>query len=201
MKRHLIIAGIPRCGTTMVARAAAGLEPSNKWPSRQEPVNGIIKRHLRLSHQDITHADAAIFLHGDIAKAIISTKRSRMDWKHLMNCRCQKPLDQVDIFTRDDLHYEEMFDFWTSGGLPIPVLAVRFERIWEKEKELRNFLQGFTGWKSFKLPPKQRRVTKLAAIKPQDLDRICKTYASLILKTGKMPDIKRIPPYFIQDSP
>ncbi len=190
--KHIIIAGIPRCGTTLLARAVAGLEPAKVWPSRQEPVNGVIKRHLKVSKTDINNACGCIFLFGNIPKAIISTKRTRMDKRHFENCLCKRDPEKTNILEADYLNYEKIFDFWTSGDFPFYVSAMRYEKLWKYKEEIEWFISAVSPHRDIKLPPKRERHSRLDHLSSSELDMLCKAYSSLILKTEKMPDIKLI---------
>jgi hypothetical protein len=189
--KHIIIAGIPRCGTTLMARAVANLPLGNTWPINQEPINGIIKRHLKVSKMDIKNACGCIFLFGNIPKAVISTKRSRMDKKHFEHCLYNGDPENTNIIEKDYLNYEKIFDFWTKGH-PFPVLALRYEKLWNYKEEIEWFISTFSPHRDIKLPPKRERHSRLEHLSSNDLDTLCKVYSSLILKTEKMPDIKLI---------
>jgi len=189
--KHIIIAGIPRCGTTLMARAVAGLEAGKLWPSRQEPVNGVIKRHLKVSKLDLKNACGCIFLFGNVPKAVISTKRTRMDKKHFENCLCEKDPEKTNIFEADYLNYEKIFDFWTKGQ-PFTVLALRYEKLWGYKEEIEWFISTFSPHRDIKLPPKRERHSKLDHLSSNGLDVLCKAYSSLIIKTEKMADITLI---------
>ncbi|MFW6121760.1 MAG: hypothetical protein ACOC80_12815, partial [Petrotogales bacterium] len=185
------IAGIPRCGTTLMARAVAGLETGELWPSRQEPVNGVIKRHLKVSKADIKNACGCIFLFGNIPKAVISTKRTKMDKKHFENCLYNGDPENINIIEKDYLNYEKIFDFWTKEH-SFPVLVLRFEKLWNYKEEIEWFISTFMPHRNIDLPPKKERHSRLEHLSSAELDTLCKAYASLILKTEKMPNVKLI---------
>ena len=179
---EIVIAGIPRCGTTLMARAAAGIVPANQWPDRQEPIRGVIKRHAAIELGDASGIIAGIFLFGNIEESILSTRRTRMDEKHLQNCLCPMKLKDVDILRRDDLRYENIFDDWT-GPWAFPILSLRYETFWNHIQEIEEFLG-----RQLTLPEKKARVTKPGNFSGYEVSLIKNTYKSLIEKVKNMPD-------------
>lgn len=178
----IAVASIPRCGSTLLARATAGLPPGNTWP-RDLPE---VKKMHWPRENELKHIDRAVFLFGDIIDAVISTRFKRWDENHFQNCDCDKALAKVDIFKRDDLNYEPMFDYWTAGHR-FPVIAVRYEAMWRNA----DLISGFVG-KKLNLPPKRKRSTNLNMVTREEFIDICRTYSSLIRRVERMPDIKVI---------
>lgn len=175
----VIISGIPRCGTTLLARTIAGLPTGNTWPGNTDKV---IKQH----YPNVVYPYRAVFLFGDIVKSIISMVLNRWDKNSFKNCGCKKSMGEINIFAQDDLNYEYIFDYWTSTH-PCSVLAIRYEKMWNHINEIEKFTQ-----RRIKLPPRKERKTALSMISKAELDSIHKTYDSLILKVKKMPNIKLI---------
>lgn len=178
MTEIMAIASIPRCGSTLLGRAIAGAPPGSGWIGDSAT--------LKKMHYPFQHVDKAVFLFGDIPKAVISTRRNRWDKNHFQNCNCTKLLDEVDIFKRDDLNYRPIFDYW-AGGLGIPVLAIRYETMWENIDSISDFIG-----KEITLPLKKERATNLDMITKQELTDIRHTYSDLIKQVEEMPDIKII---------
>jgi len=172
------VASIPRCGSTLLGRAIAGAPPGDGWIGDSET--------LKKMHYPSERIDRAVFLFGDVVKSIISTRLNRWDKKHFRNCNCAKPLDEVDIFKRDDLNYEYIFDYWT-GGLDVPVLAIRYETMWENIDSISSFVG-----REIILPPKRERTTNLDMVTKRELSDILHTYSTLIRQVEEMPDCKRI---------
>jgi len=200
-KPRFIVAGIPRCGTTMAARVIAGLPPGRYWHTEPAGNAAVIKRHLKLWPGDLETIEKGVFIFGDIIKAVLSTRRARLDKRHLENCLCQKTMDEIDILRCDDLNYEQIFDFWAgsnSNGNMIPVqqfafkfplLLLRYEKIWKYTEEIEDF-----SCQKLVFPPMRIRVTKPENFPTGDVRAIKKTYKSLIAKIAKMPDIELIGP-------
>lgn len=178
----IAVASIPRCGSTVLARAVAGLPPGNTWPKNLPDIK---KTHWPRENE-LNHIDRAVFLFGDIINAVISTRFKRWDENHFRNCGCDKSLVETDIFKRDDLNYESIFDYWmVDHGFPI--LAIRYEAMWENT----DLISGFVG-KKLNLPPKKKRSTNLNMITNEEFIDICITYSALIRRIEKMPDIKMV---------
>lgn len=181
---RFVVAGIPRCGTTMMARAVATLPPSRYW--HKEPINEVIKRHLLFYPEDMRGIERGVFLYGDIISAVLSTRRARMDERHLKNCGCHKPIKEVDILHRDDLNYELIFDVWTKPQV-FPMIYLRYEKLWDNADKIDEFFG-----RHIELPPKKERITKPANFSIKEIRLIRNTYKSLISKVCKMPDMKII---------
>lgn len=181
-KLNIVVASIPRCGSTLLARAVAELPPGNTWPKDLPEVK---KMHWP-REDELKYIDRAVFLFGDIINAVISTRFKRWDENHFRNCGCNKALTEADIFKRDDLNYESIFDYWMAG-CGFPVLAVRYEAMWDNA----DLIAGFVG-KKFELPPKKNRATNLNMVTKAEFIDICLTYSSLIRRVEKMPDIKMV---------
>lgn len=178
----IIVSGLPRSGSTMLARAMCGMSPGEFWPSdRVDLAKVYCPFHYR--EELAENFDRAIFPFGDVVLSVISTRFFRYGIKHFRGCGCDRPKEEIDIFERDDLNYELIFESWTQKN-GFPVLAVRYELIWD----YTTFISDFVGRKII-LPEKIARKTSLAMISKEDLAKIKNTYASLINKVESMPDI------------
>jgi hypothetical protein len=181
-KRHpprVAIAGIPRCGTTMVFRAIAGLSPGTTTPHSYSGPH--LKTHTFEPASLIGRIDVAIFLFGDVADAVVSTRLKRYDMNHFRNCGSgHLSPTTTDIYEADYLNYERMFDAWMAP-LGIPHVCIRYSRL----HELSPIAESLIGV-AIPLPPRTPRVTKV----PQDIRfRIEKTYHALVSKIERAPDI------------
>lgn len=182
LERNIIVAGIPRSGTTMVFRALAGLPPRDTTP-RNYPDSASIKKTHGIAPKQLPEGYKAIFVFGDIVSSVISTKKHRYDKTHFINCGCSKDPEHTDIYLEDALHYEAMFDTWNRNN-GYPVICVRYEKIHENLKKINDFLGV-----NLHLPPRKSRSTKYSDCTKEELENIQQTYASLIQKVNNAPDV------------
>ena len=133
--KRIVVAGIPRCGTTLLWRAIVGLGPGQYTPKGY--TGGIIKTHSQ-APKTLPEGYKVLFLFGDIINAVISTKLKRYDQRHFTNCGCSKDVSKTDIFEEDALNYEKIFDSWMRDN-GYPVLAVRYEVLFDNLDKIENF--------------------------------------------------------------
>jgi hypothetical protein len=157
LDKKVIIAGIPRSGTTYIFRAICGQKIGDKTPLGGTFEDG----YYRLGKLIKTHAYdfktpesgyKALFLFSDIFDSIISTKEKRYNKRHFLNCRSTKNPKEVDIFKHDYLNYELIFDNWYKHKR-FPVMAIRYETMGKYFNEIQEFL-GF----KINFPPFQPRI-------------------------------------------
>lgn len=186
---RLLVASIPRCGSTLLLRAIAGFPPGSTMPRvpycafvrdlERLPDVPFLKTHS-LAPKELPTDVRTIFLFGDPIRAVVSTREKRFDRNHFENCGYFED-ELPDIYARDDLGYEKIFDTWTSEH-PYPVLAVRFESLWEHEELVSRYLG-----RGIILPPKKRRATKVSKETRQQLSNV---YGRLAKKIARFPDAK-----------
>lgn len=159
---RILIASLPRSGSTMLFRAISGL-PHKKTTPKDNPYCAFVRDLTNIPNKPFlkTHSPApnnlpadirVIYIFGDPIKAIISTKNKRWNkdsWIKNNWFHDQEP----DIFNKDDLGLEKNFDSWITQH-NYSVLAVRFESLWLNKNILSKYL-GF----NFKLPKQQKRTT------------------------------------------
>jgi hypothetical protein len=178
---RIIVAGIPRSGTTLMFRALAGLPPGSTTPASD--LNGVVKTHS-FEPRNFEGAACALFLFGNPILSVISTKRKRYDQNHFRNCGAgDLDPETTDIFVGDHLNYERMWDAWTSRQ-GFPVIAIRYERLHDSIRYVENMLS-----RSIPLPPLKPREADISQVRPEELDLIRKTYATLQAKIDKAPDV------------
>lgn len=134
----VVVASIPRCGSTMLARAIAGMRPGSTWPKGRTFVNGVHKTH-RLPHE-VPTADRYVFVFGDPHAAVRSTIANRFDAHHAANCGCSKPLAEVDLLARDDFGYERIWDAWAGPQADRRVLMIRYPTFWRHLEVIEAFV-------------------------------------------------------------
>ena len=184
----IIVSGIPRSGTTLVARLIAGLPGGPSWKTRKD----VLKIHEPLNEEMAKDLHSrgytkAMFIFGDVVKSVVSTKLRRFDEGHFRNCGCHKPIEEVDIYNRDDLNYAKIFDTWLRPGNGLTVLAVRSESLYEHNLEICNFVG-----RAFEFPEWGKRKTNLRHVSNGDLGAIKETYRKLIKKADARPDFEVI---------
>ena len=176
----IIVASIPRTGSTMLTRALADLPVCGSFD--QKLSSKVYKTHL-YEHQ-VKKCKKAIFLFGKVEVSVISMRKFRWDKQSLLNCQCPTSPQNTNIYVNDACNFEKIYDSWTHPKSHT-VLAVRYEKIWK----YKNLIQDFVGW-NFTLPPRRPRLTYLNSVSPQALDQIRITYKSLINKVNKAKDIQ-----------
>lgn len=189
LRSRVIIASIPRCGSTLLLRALAGLPPDSTFPKtrnaafvrdlRELPTRQFLKTHS-LAPPSLPLDVRPVFLFGDPVRAVVSTMNKRFDNNHFLNCGyCGN--EPPRIYERDDLGYERIFDSWMRPH-DFPVLAVRYEAMFEHQDAIANFV-GFP----VTFPRQRRRATQV----PSGLQRkLSSVYASLIKKVQEAPDVQ-----------
>jgi len=187
--KKLVIASIPRTGSTLIYEHLGGVNSSDKIIHADR----LIKTHglappdtfndpqAQLVHDAlISKQFRALFLFGDPIHSVISTYKNIMDTEHFKNCGADNALEHIDtkaIFLKDILNYERMFDSWMQYH-HYNVLAVRYETMQFYMEQISAFVgTDLTGIKF-----KERRTTD-RSVKIDDLETIRSTYKSLTLKT------------------
>lgn len=174
MKKKVIMAAIPRSGSTWFCRSLAGKPQGDMWGQGHPD---IVKTHFLASPVPLPAGWCAVFLFGDPVASVASTLKNRNEEKHYRNCTCFMPYGSMNLQDGDWLGYERMFDSWTSCP---GTLCLRYETAYNHVAEVR----AHTGWEFDFLPLRQR--TGRAWLK--DVSRIEATYASLCRKVSAAPD-------------
>lgn len=172
----VIVAGIPRCGTTYMWRSLSGAEAVDIAHS----YNGtVIKTHSPAPLHMIGYR--AVFMFGDIVNAVISTAMRAQTLPHFINCG-YFGVTVPSIYDRDFLRYERMFDSWNAYN-GYPVLLLRYETCHQHAGLISDFLEC-----DVNLLPFKERQTRREIVQPDILERIESTYSDLIAKVAGMPD-------------
>jgi len=182
----VIVAGIPRCGTTYMWRSLSGHDGVDIVRTYQ---GDVIKTHSYAPWHFVGYR--AIFMFGDILNSVISTQLHAVTTPHFINCGNFNPL--TSVYERDCLHYEKMFDSWNRYN-GYPVLMLRYETCYKYEKLISDFLG-----QSVKLLPFKPRSTHPSIVQGDIVHEIKNTYAFLIDKVNSMPEYKLI--YRLRDDP
>lgn len=189
LRGRVLIAGVPRCGSTLLIRSLANLPVGSGFP-RTDPWCRFVDDLTDLQRSPLlkTHAlppsqlpgdVRVVFLFGDVVSAVISTLQRRYDRGHFRHCG-YSAVEDPDIVERDDLGYKRIFDAWMHETT-FPVLAMRYEKMWEHVTAIGTFLEM-----PLNLPEKRERQTRP---EPELAKRIERTYAELIDKIRQSPDI------------
>ena len=173
----VVLAGIPRSGTTMLSRALEGARPGSTWIKNPQVV---FKTHMFAPNALPQSCTRAIFLYGDPILSAISMRKHR--WERRSFRVCGQSRDDVDVFARDDLNFEKMFDTWVMQEHPYPLLWCRYSHIHEHIRDISEFV-GF----SVELPRKLPRTTKYTDITEEELASAQRTYAQLQRKMASVP--------------
>ncbi|MCF7853979.1 MAG: hypothetical protein K9N51_04205 [Candidatus Pacebacteria bacterium] len=144
---RILVASMPRCGSTLLLRAIGGYCPGPYLPNDSAcggvhdwdaiPDVPFLKTHL--SAPASLPADIlTIFIFGDPLRAVVSTAERRFDRKHFAHCGWTSD-DLPDVWNRDDLGYERIFDSWTKPH-DFPVLLLRYETLWENINAVEDYI-------------------------------------------------------------
>lgn len=173
----MILASIPRCGSTYLFRSIAGMDPGGSTPEGAQAKHGITKTH----RPPPTDPDGpALFLFGDVPEAVVSTSRYRMDATHFANCGAAWP-PEGDIMTTDLLGYTDLWNAWLYA--PYPVLFVRYRAM--RHTHIRRQIEAWLGRDVQWLPWKPRR-TKVTE---PEVYQVVAGYAALMDATDAAPDL------------
>lgn len=189
----IIVAGIPRSGTTLLFRTVAGMHDSPYTPIDCFGMSKInvkggprVVKAIRF-RPDIKGDHKVLFIFGSVIHSIISTRLNRWDRRHFYNCGFKKRVDRdrMNIWKKDFLGYETLFDTWHSQTT-FPSMFIRYEKLYDHTKEI----EKFTG-RILDFPVKKVRKTKLEG-REAVIKQIKKTYGSLIEKLDSLPDVSYI---------
>jgi hypothetical protein len=186
----LIIASIPRSGSTWLFRSIVGLEHGSKTPKDSFYNNGgvqvpyvnidgwnVVKTHLPYDwwSDRLSSEDRVIFLYGDVVESVISTYLKRFEKNHFRNCGYFG--EARDIFQEDFLGYERLFDSWM--GAPVRKIVAKYEHF--PLDEVKQFVPFSFEYNEYKPRPHSNK----SEISQQQLDQLRQTYSSLIEKTKR----------------
>lgn len=184
--RKAIVASMPGLGASAVWQAMAELPTTPKLdlqPSRR----GTIRKLHEFTDELAGMGYKCLFLYGDVLQSIISTWESEMNEDHF--ARCGYFGSEQDIFNKDFLNYERIFDEWTANTV-YPTACVRLDKIHDYLPEIEKFL-GF----ELRLPERSEMFLDLSIYDPAVLDEIRVTYSSLLDKVGRQRDFMLIEPW------
>lgn len=181
--RQVLVASVPRCGSTLLFRAVAGHPPGRHFPRGNKdcqfitsldniPDTPFLKTHSP-APEELPNDLRVIFIFGNPIQAVWSTWEKRFKRRHFEICgyRGEEP---PDILHRDDLGYERIFDSWMQIQSP-QVARIRYERLWEN----KHLIEEFIG-RPIVLPPHRTRQTDVPA---ETRRLLATTYASLCEKS------------------
>lgn len=187
---RVLIASVPRCGSTMLIRAIAELPQGSKFPHLDPfcmftttpsavPRKPFLKTHA-LAPSKLPSDILTIFLFGDPVAAVLSTIERNYSWDAFHKLGYSEP-EPPDLLRADELGYEAIFDSWMQDK-GYPVLAVHHDSLWENHP----WMEAFIG-KNFELPQRRARRTR------QDGEQarlVRETYSRLIHKVDAAPRLK-----------
>lgn len=188
---RVLIASVPRCGSTYLLRSLANLPQGSLFPKNGRcrfvgslsnlPNVPFLKTH-HWAPRALPDNVRTVFLFGDPIRAIVSTKLSRFTKDHFRNCGYLS-MEDPKIYEHDDLGYERIFDSWMCSHR-YPVLALRYETLHQHESTLSHFLGC-----RVRLLPWRCRATSV----PPDLRRqLAQVYGRFVEKVNDSPDAELI---------
>jgi len=184
----LIIASIPRSGSTWLFRSICGLKHKSKTPKDNfydidgvmvpyKHVKGwdVIKTHLPYYYwkSNLDKEDRVIFLYGDVVESVISTYLKRNEPNHYKQCGYFG--EKKNIFKEDFLGYEAIFISWFFAD--VKKIFVKYENFdFDKVKKFVPFDFSFNEFN-------QRENSNKDKISSEQVKQVKSTYTSLIYKT------------------
>lgn len=126
-----------------------------------------------------------VFLFGDPVAAVLSTRKKIWDRFHWRNCGWTGAAEP-DMVTADDLGYERIYDSWTRPN-SYPVLAVRYEAMWDYVDQIAEFCGV-----AFGLPERKARATRVT--EREEVVAIRRTHRGLIGKVERAQDCELLKP-------
>lgn len=178
----IVCAGMPRCGTTLMFGALAGLSIGSTTP---KDYKGEVTKTHSFRPGRFTDVRKAVFMFGDPVASVISTRKNRMTTGHFRNCGAPG-LDPkaTDIFAHDSLNYEKMFDAWMRRQA-FDLICVRYETLYENAHVVAAFFDD----RYLYLKPKQPRRTTADDVSGDELATIRATYEKLARKVERAADV------------
>ena len=187
----LVIASIPRSGSTWLFRSICGLQHKSKTPKDSvydidgvmvpyQHVKGwdVIKTHLPYYYwrSRLDKGDRVVFLYGDVVESVISTYLKRNESNHYKQCGYFG--EPRDLFKEDFLGYEAIFVSWLFADTK--KIMVKYENF--NFDKVRKFVPFDFSFNEFKLREQSNR----EKISREQVRQIESTYASLIYKTKRV---------------
>lgn len=175
----IVLASLPRCGSTYLFRSIAGLEQANHTPPDPESF-GIRKTHRKAGQVPVGHEDRPIFLFGDVVEAVVSTARSRHEPGHFANCGVEYD-PEADLLAEDVLGYTDLFRSWKWSGFPVLFVRYRAMRRNGPRHAIERWIGGPIDW----LPWRPRRTSPT----PEQRAKVESAYPELIEEVEGAPDV------------
>jgi len=185
---RLIIASVPRAGSTYLLRSILNMGPGGNTPpeifKRSKPFHyPVVKTHSKA--EDVLHDGyKSIFLYRHPMECVISTRTNRWDYNHFLNCGVDKKPEECDIYKEDVLHYEDLFDSWMKNN-GYQVLALKYDTLNEHFEDINNFLGKKIDFLPWKDPINHRNLLSV-----DDYNRLYTVYEGFIKKYESHPEIE-----------
>lgn len=188
----IIVAGIPRSGTTYFFRSLNNLPQSpispdfDKIEDHAHYLNDTIKLHTPYNTLPLNEDYKVIFLHRELKDSLVSnTLIFNNDIPHFRNVGSEYNGFLTDvIFEQDILNLESIFDTWVTHA-KYPTLVLKYETLPDYFKEIEAFLGRSISFLPFNLSPSK--------ILPEEhQDKFYNTYKGLINKLNLLSNIHYI---------
>lgn len=137
----IVVAGMPRSCTTLLARAVAHMPPGNVWIGSDD---------VHKTHYPYQKGWHGLFVIGCPYHSVESSVKNRWTRKHLNNCMSEYSIDD-DPYTKDVMGLGRMVESWIGNGF-----VLRDYEIWTRQEEIQEFL-GF----EIHLPERKEYKTKV----------------------------------------
>jgi hypothetical protein len=162
MIKKILIAGIPRSGTTLLYDS---LKKNSKVLAAK--THSLLSLEKSLDGISIDTSFSVVFIYGNPINSVISTYNmingiyhidesiGKEWWKrnHASNCGYLGNLENLNILEKDDLNYEKMFDEWMETKR-FTKITVRYEKLFLLVPVISALLNV-----NLNLPPQRKRRT------------------------------------------
>lgn len=144
----IIVAGMPRCGTTLLARAIDGQDDGQFWEGGEH----VVKTHARANEFYDSPIKKAIFVYGNICDSAYSSYKKRWTQGHIDNCQGPGTIHS-DPLKMDALGLYEMLKSWLyEPPHHMDILYLHYPSYFKYRKQIGHFV----GWPVI-LPIKKER--------------------------------------------
>jgi hypothetical protein len=177
---RLIIASVPRAGSTYLLRSILNLGQGNNTPpeifKRNKPFHyPVVKTHSKAN--DVLHNGyKAIFLYRNPMECVISTKFNRWDYNHFLNCGVDRQPKECDIYKEDVLDYEGIFDSWMKNN-GYPVMTLKYDTLYKHFDDINKFIGKEINFLPWRDPLHHRNLLSI-----DDYNKLHTVYESFIKK-------------------
>ena len=190
---HIVVAGLPRCGTTLICSALVRKKISY-YRAQKFLVNleddfignpgYVYKTHTPIPPKKLNSDTKVIYVFGDPRLAAISIHKKLNLKQAYVNAHSDKYKEHDEIFERDLMRLSDNFSNWYREQT-FPFASVRYDAMFEKST--REILESFLGTK-LNLPLFKMRESQLKS--HPKFEQLQAAYGSLAIKIAEASPVK-----------